>query len=251
MRLSQSQIGKLVAGSLLLAGFSGVSAASLTNTVMVPGSMTWMQDLASVDSPTATDVVVMDNGDGTFTYMGTDNVAMDGGMTPLWDYSWNLTADADPLIGGSFTITNVTSMTQTFDLIFSVPVSPSFTNGFMTGSLSGSYVDADNSGGATLNLNSWDGLIDGTSQMNLFAFGGSCVGAGCSVTISEVSEGPTLYTGPVSSTIGIHMNFSLSAGDSATFNTQFEVNPVPVPAAVWLFGSGLLGLLGLARRKAA
>jgi len=26
-------------------------------------------------------------------------------------------------------------------------------------------------------------------------------------------------------------------------------NPVPVPAAVWLFGSGLLGLVGVARRK--
>lgn len=28
-------------------------------------------------------------------------------------------------------------------------------------------------------------------------------------------------------------------------------NPVPVPAAVWLFGSGLLGLVGVARRKRA
>jgi hypothetical protein len=28
------------------------------------------------------------------------------------------------------------------------------------------------------------------------------------------------------------------------------VPPVPVPAAVWLFGSGLLGLVGVARRKA-
>lgn len=28
-----------------------------------------------------------------------------------------------------------------------------------------------------------------------------------------------------------------------------DVSPVPVPAAVWLFGSGLLGLAGLARRK--
>ncbi len=27
------------------------------------------------------------------------------------------------------------------------------------------------------------------------------------------------------------------------------VNVVPVPAAVWLFGSGLIGLAGLARRK--
>jgi len=29
------------------------------------------------------------------------------------------------------------------------------------------------------------------------------------------------------------------------------VNPVPVPAAVWLFGSGLIGLIGVARRKRA
>jgi hypothetical protein len=31
-----------------------------------------------------------------------------------------------------------------------------------------------------------------------------------------------------------------------------QISQVPVPAAVWLFGSGLLGLLGVARhRKAA
>ncbi|MAT65100.1 MAG: hypothetical protein CMN57_05610 [Gammaproteobacteria bacterium] len=33
--------------------------------------------------------------------------------------------------------------------------------------------------------------------------------------------------------------------DGASFTTS----PVPVPAAVWLFGSGLLGLVGLARRR--
>lgn len=37
------------------------------------------------------------------------------------------------------------------------------------------------------------------------------------------------------------------AGQHATF--QGEVSAVPVPAAVWLFGSGLLGLVGVARRK--
>jgi len=29
------------------------------------------------------------------------------------------------------------------------------------------------------------------------------------------------------------------------------INAVPLPAAVWLFGSGLLGLVGLARRRKA
>ena len=30
-----------------------------------------------------------------------------------------------------------------------------------------------------------------------------------------------------------------------------DIAAVPVPAAVWLFGSGLLGLVGVARRKKA
>ncbi|PCJ83805.1 MAG: hypothetical protein COA54_14955 [Thiotrichaceae bacterium] len=30
-----------------------------------------------------------------------------------------------------------------------------------------------------------------------------------------------------------------------------DVSAVPVPAAAWLFGSGLLGLVGVARRKSA
>lgn len=34
-------------------------------------------------------------------------------------------------------------------------------------------------------------------------------------------------------------------------NYGAEVSAVPVPAAVWLFGSGLLGLVGVARRRAA
>jgi hypothetical protein len=32
---------------------------------------------------------------------------------------------------------------------------------------------------------------------------------------------------------------------------QVDVQVVPVPAAVWLFGSGLIGLAGIARRKAS
>ena len=35
------------------------------------------------------------------------------------------------------------------------------------------------------------------------------------------------------------------------FNANFDFTPVPIPAAVWLFGSGLLGLVGVARRRKA
>ena len=46
--------------------------------------------------------------------------------------------------------------------------------------------------------------------------------------------------------IGMHViNFEGGGSES------FVNNPVPVPAAIWLFGSGLLGLVGIARRKNA
>ena len=44
--------------------------------------------------------------------------------------------------------------------------------------------------------------------------------------------------------IGIHVQGYATGGSESFVN-----NPVPVPAAVWLFGSGLLGLVGIARRK--
>ena len=37
--------------------------------------------------------------------------------------------------------------------------------------------------------------------------------------------------------------------DAELLNYDFYTTPVPVPAAAWLFGSGLLGLIGVARRK--
>ena len=48
--------------------------------------------------------------------------------------------------------------------------------------------------------------------------------------------------------LGLTMIDGAFAGFSANFNL---VEPVPVPAAVWLFGSGLLGLVGVARRRKA
>jgi hypothetical protein len=39
------------------------------------------------------------------------------------------------------------------------------------------------------------------------------------------------------------------AATSITITMTPPIPPIPVPAAVWLFGSGLLGLIGLARRK--
>lgn len=50
--------------------------------------------------------------------------------------------------------------------------------------------------------------------------------------------------------------FTLADGDSNLISGYVDAyaeadNVVPIPAAVWLFGSGLLGLVGVARRKKA
>ena len=42
--------------------------------------------------------------------------------------------------------------------------------------------------------------------------------------------------------------WSFSANNASFYS--MSVAAVPVPAAVWLFGSGLIGLIGVARRKA-
>ena len=45
--------------------------------------------------------------------------------------------------------------------------------------------------------------------------------------------------------------YGMLDGAFAGFNANFDFTAVPVPAAVWLFGSGLLGLVGVARRRKA
>ena len=53
------------------------------------------------------------------------------------------------------------------------------------------------------------------------------------------------YAGPTPFD-GVHGYFNIGSGNSLTVT---GVSAVPVPAAAWLFGSGLIGLLGVAKRK--
>lgn len=80
---------------------------------------------------------------------------------------------------------------------------------------------------------------------------------------SEVSDPFSLNQGiagtdsfsAVSSSTGFHaMTAALAIGSysmNISMNQTANVSAVPVPAAAWLFGTGLLGLVGVARRRAA
>ncbi len=191
------------------------------------------------------------NGDGTFTYIGSNSPT-----NATWGFSWDVTVNPDPFINSMLTIVNKTNITKHFDILFTLPVGSPFAPASMNGSMGASYEDFNGNGSpangyvSLTNIN-WSGRIDGTDAMFLSTFDSSCGpgSPGCSFTLATVSDGPSPYLVGVSSNIGIHLAFDLTAGDKATFTNHFEVVPVPLPAAAWLFGSGLLGLGAFMRRR--
>jgi len=90
-------------------------------------------------------------------------------------------------------------------------------------------------------IHTFGGIAQVTADLNIT--GGSLAGV-LGGTIGRL-EGSLVNVGtftPGQSLLGL--DFS-----TASPNSTLKLSAVPVPAAVWLFGSGLLGLVGIARRK--
>ncbi len=103
-------------------------------------------------------------------------------------------------------------------------------------------------GAATASAGLWDATGTGAALMNWYSNGPQTATA---TVTSELGTLQTLYgvTGDGgTTTIGKLQTYSLGQLE-LTSNGTLET--VPVPAALWLFGSGLLGLAGVGRRKAA
>jgi hypothetical protein len=226
----------VVTGMLSGSAYAGtITDPQLSGTVIISNGATNTWQFPSSATYTT-------NPDGTYTYDSSLNNA-------TWGFDWAITVDPDPLISATLGITNNTTITKHFDVLFTLPVGTAFgPSGFMSGSLGATFQDLNLSGDATLSNIGWSGLIDGAAVMSLFGGDFTCGGAGCNGSIFPVSDGPLSSSG-VNSSIGLQLSFDLSAGDRATFNTFFEVTPVPLPAALWLLGSGLLGVVAFARKK--
>jgi len=129
------------------------------------------------------------------------------------------------------------------------------------GQLSLRLTDDNGDGSARLGLNQWHGLINPFPPLldmplligSVFDCSG---GPGCQTRLSPPAmasqrHGPADHGGSPVDSIGIHMNFDLSAGDSVVLSTRYELNPVPLPASLLLFLSGAAGLLGFSHRRRA
>ena len=160
-------------------------------------------------------------------------------------------------------VTNTSSVTQTFIINVTLPIAPAFgPPSLIQGSISGSLTDTSSAtgfgtvGSATLAAASggsvYTGLIDGSGVRTLLD---DPFSVGVAVANGSAVIGPADFGIPVresiavaTTDIGIELRFELSAGDSASFTSVFDVIPVPEPGTASLLSLGLV-LIAARRRR--
>ena len=121
--------------------------------------------------------------------------------------------------------------------ISSIIVSNDITNGPY-----GTVSTLDAGGIWSISLNSGGTILDSLGSVALLSAGnGLALGSGNLIVLGDINmlDGPGNSGGFLKEDNGVLFQNAI----------EYSVSAVPVPAAVWLFGSGLLGLVGVARRK--
>jgi hypothetical protein len=169
----------------------------------------------------------------------------------------NLNGNADPILG--FNVSAGTgALGKTFAFNFSLPIALS---GPINANSSVSYsLTSLTSAGAQISplfgkvvvAQEVDTSIGGLAPLNkgvdvgdtFFFVGGPATNNSPVYTASNAFVGNIAYD-----LMSVTVAFSLSANSNVGASGFVQQTPVPVPAAVLLFGSGLLGLIGVARRR--
>lgn len=112
-----------------------------------------------------------------------------------------------------------------------------------------------------LSLSVWSGLSGTDSASDLVSGGNPVADVYSSLALSgnqgygDVSSltsgdlGAELYLGSYLGGTTLYVALAADLINSNAMDLDFSVQAVPVPAAVWLFGSALMGLVGISRRK--
>ena len=224
--------GGMLASALLVAGqVQAALVAFGSDGSGLPVGQTITEPSGGVSSPGFSGTLfleVFDSAGGTFSRTG-DVVGTTGGD---YTYVFQLVMDADS-DGQAALISDITL--NAYQL-----------GSGDTGNPAGSFGPGPTSGG----------VLGGGTDPAFSAFGASA-----KFTFGGLAEGATSAAfwfthplldmssnGTVAFPVGDGLAFSLSTTVGTSANATLQV--IPVPAAVWLFGSGLVGLAGLARRRA-
>lgn len=104
---------------------------------------------------------------------------------------------------------------------------------------------------------SFDPAFPIDAQMDFFAPFGTFLNTGVSsigqliLSVDSTLPAGGAAAGATGSAVVVPQSFPMEFPFRVDISPQIMVSPVPLPAAAWLFGSGLLGLLTLRRRKLA
>lgn len=157
------------------------------------------------------------------------SIDMGGALAPL-DSVGNPTT-LTLATGLNFTSSTVTIATGDFATYVSVGSSPTMTGFQFSPSLLPNPVNVWVAGGFTFAMTSVSSIVPANPYVLALLGTGTVTGNGYDPT-----QGTFVLTA--------------QTANQTTFSWSSSTSAVPVPAAVWLFGSGLLGLLGIARKKA-
>ena len=197
---------------------------------------------------------LVENGNETTLALTGPQTVLQGGSTIL---DWDSTYDPDPFVTNNFVVQNNSAVTQSYFVSVVAPVNPAFgVNSIVQSNIILTINDDDNAGGATVaaatGTSVYEAFLNGGSALTFLSdpFSNSCASP-FDCTFNGTSAAAVAIQGipaTLANSIGITIRFQLSAGDSATVQSRFEV--VPEPGTAMLFGLGIASALACRRRAA-
>jgi hypothetical protein len=251
MRTGFLALSRALTGALVILSSSAALAIPISLQVYADGVL-----IGNVDENVLGCVDVIP---GVSATCNATNLDYGDGYTQFQIDSLSMTIDADPVVTGTWAVTNTDFLnpTQHFTMVFTLPIAPPIPGPTLSGgSISGTVSDGDGNG-ATLSAfggsSIYTAQIDGSNTATLYDDPTSISALPFdTAAISEAIFGapvPNQLGGPALVSIGIVLDFVLTQFDSATFTSEHEVIPVPEPRTAALLAIGCALLAGARRRR--